>query len=158
MPCTAYEFQVRCACTGLTSDWSNIERIPAIETSESSLLMCFTSLSLQRTWKCFINGCSFFCLFSVLWTVALKSIQGIVWHFGQCAFSLSCWGSDKKWVFDVVMGRYCYIWTEPQLFPPVKTSLWLSQLAWLVQTWQRYLCTEAITSSWHKCIVTFLTL
>ncbi|XP_036943815.1 interleukin 12 receptor, beta 2a, like [Acanthopagrus latus] len=33
MPCTAYEFQVRCACTGLTSDWSNIERIPAIETT-----------------------------------------------------------------------------------------------------------------------------
>ncbi|XP_030262992.1 interleukin 12 receptor, beta 2a, like isoform X2 [Sparus aurata] len=32
-PCTAYEFQVCCACTGLTSDWSDIERILAIETT-----------------------------------------------------------------------------------------------------------------------------
>ncbi|XP_071330011.1 interleukin 12 receptor, beta 2a, like isoform X2 [Trachinotus anak] len=33
-PCTVYEFQVRCACeTGLTSDWSTIQRIRNVETN-----------------------------------------------------------------------------------------------------------------------------
>lgn len=38
LTCTAYEFQVRCACDrGLMSDWSEIHRIQGIETSKSSL-------------------------------------------------------------------------------------------------------------------------
>ncbi|XP_073351307.1 interleukin 12 receptor, beta 2a, like [Pagrus major] len=55
-PCTAYEFQVRCACTGLTSDWSDIERIPGIETTPVGKLDVWRDCGIYpSSFDCFLT-------------------------------------------------------------------------------------------------------